>query len=72
MIFPGKPNTIEQDGARILRNQHGFREVFGYLQRMSTELDDAAIFTSGSNLDVLRGRAQAMRAVLSFLEAKEN
>jgi hypothetical protein len=71
MIFPGKPNTVEQDGARILRNQLGFREVFAYLRRMSTEIDTAAIYTSGSNLDVIRGRAQMLRAVLELLEAKE-
>ncbi len=70
-ILP-KPTTVEQDGAKVLRNQLGFREVLGYLRRCSEDTDNAAIHHSGTSVDVLRGRAQVLRALIGYLEAKSN
>lgn len=69
-----KPTAHEGDAAKILRNQLGHREVLEYLRRCSQRADHDAIHHPGSDttsVDVVRGRAQVLRAVVSFLEAKD-
>lgn len=64
------PTKDHKDAPLRLRNHPGYREAIESLRVTTKAAEDAAI-NAIEHVDIMRGRAQALRAVLSYLEPKD-
>jgi hypothetical protein len=64
-----KPTQGLKEAPLILRNHPGYREVMECLRASCAAAENLAI-NAVEHVDLHRGRAQALRAVIQYLEGK--